>query len=112
MAEVIQDWQTNPPRLTYFEGDELPELVVTKVKEDLTGHDIRMFWERPGDANNLDKVATAIDLTKGQFKFTFDDADFIPGDGQIAQLRQITPSAKSIVFAQVIFDVKARVFSP
>jgi len=110
--KVIEDWQVNPPRIPYFEDDRLAELLGTKPKEDLTGFDIRMFWERPGEANNLDKVATAIDLSKGQFKFTFDVGDFIPGLGQTVQIRIITPGSLPQVIGQFLFDVIPRVLAP
>lgn len=64
----------------YTEGDTLPEMVCVLDDTDLSGYTITAYVDRPTTV--LSKVATAVDLANGQFKFVWVSTDLVAGYGQ------------------------------
>ena len=90
--------------LEFVEGDTLPELVGTYKGQDLSGYTITMHIARC-DGTTLIKTATPIDLTQGQFKFTWSATDHIAGKGQKAEIQFVTPGAEPLPVQGITINV-------
>lgn len=93
---------------TYTEGDTLPQLECVLEDTDLSGYTITLRLERPG-TTALAKTATAVDLTKGQFKFVWTTTDLVAGHSQQMSIEFQSSGGALETVSGLLLDVEDRI---
>ena len=92
----------------WVEGDCFPELVLTRVDQDLTGFGITLHLRRK-DSSVLVKTAVPIDLTQGHFKFSWAPGDLIAGFNQEAEVQFVDLGGKPLTSPLFLMDVREQI---
>ena len=89
----------------WVEGDRLPELILTRVDQNLTGFIITLHLRRK-DGSVLVKTAIPIDLVQGHFKFSWAAGDLIAGLNQEAEVQFVDTEGKPLTSPLFLMDVR------
>ena len=97
------------PKFIIFEDDEIPVLVMTWLKQNLTGFTlIDLIVQRPSPAALLTVNHTVVDLVNGRVSFAFAAGDLVEGPSQRANIRVTNAGGAPLVIAEFDIDVLPR----